>query len=296
MPRAEFEEKEFEVAAAIELAWGPEGRGAIYSSGQVIENILGYDAAACPSTNHPIWGVLAVSRPPGLRLWPSFWLPGVMPPLARLPSNPVSLILQYKRPTYLHGPAAKQWHRWHRPYFRFERTADQQSVLLRLEKSISDSLLVRYAAPAFWTSGHLQTHQIARTVLISSGYVSPSMLVGHKVWTYERPGTVGYPNPSGRGGQFQSLADILSSMSSASTSLNQVAIFDGFDDHLRRLAQAATEREPTARALVREWVGRISPNQNLGTLTIQRLAYVASIQTVLNRIGATWYMRDAREG
>jgi hypothetical protein len=66
--RAEFEEKEYEIAFTIELA---ADRGIVFSSGQVLEKVVGYDVASDPSPNHLIWELLQVPRPEGLRLAPS---------------------------------------------------------------------------------------------------------------------------------------------------------------------------------------------------------------------------------
>src|SRR5690554_6729805 len=102
MPRAEFEEKQYETAANIELARGLR-HPAVFSSGQVLEEILGYDTVAAPSASHVIWRVLGVPRPKGVRLVPSFWLPHPSLPAERLPLSPVSLVLQFKRPDHLRG-------------------------------------------------------------------------------------------------------------------------------------------------------------------------------------------------
>ena len=80
MPVAEFEEKEYEVAADIELARNPDKFGPrLFSSGQVLEKILGYEAAADPWAGHRVWIVLGIPRPKGIRLLPPFWHPGEEP-------------------------------------------------------------------------------------------------------------------------------------------------------------------------------------------------------------------------
>lgn len=144
MPRAEFEEKEYEQAADVELAEGAAGeRGFVMSAGQVLERIVGYDAVAAPARQHVIWRLLELPRPPGLRLVPDLWWPARQPPPDRLPGTAISLILQYKRPEYLFGTRAAQWPMWHRPFFRFARTGHQHAVLLRLERRLGDRAVVR---------------------------------------------------------------------------------------------------------------------------------------------------------
>jgi hypothetical protein len=91
MGRAEFAEKEYEIAMSIELCSGLARGSRIYPAGQVLEEILGYDAAADPRREHLIWAVLAAPRPRGIRLVPEHWDPGKRPPAERLPPTSVSL-------------------------------------------------------------------------------------------------------------------------------------------------------------------------------------------------------------
>jgi hypothetical protein len=72
---AEFEEKEYEVASAVELAMGASAFGPVFSSGQILEELLGHDAAAHPPRDHVLWQVLEVPRPAGERLVPAHWSP-----------------------------------------------------------------------------------------------------------------------------------------------------------------------------------------------------------------------------
>jgi hypothetical protein len=292
MPVAEFEEKEYEIAAAIELAGGSNQYGLVFSSGQVLEKILGYDAAADPWSGHRVWAVLGVPRPPGIHLLPSFWLPGVEPSVERLPQHPVSLILQYKRPTYLKGAAAKQWARWQRPYYRFERSKDQQRVLRRFEGATEGEVIVRYASPAFWRHNDLEQNQYMRTVLQASGFVAPSVLGNHRVWTYDRPGTVGYPNPSGRGRIFESIDEMLSSRVLTDQSRALVTI-GGPDEHLANLATIALTQEPTLTRSLGTWRSSLQNAAiGLSDQVTQRVVNYIAVQSILARIGAAWYMME----
>jgi hypothetical protein len=213
MPRAEFEEKEYEIVFAIELASGRYNRfGTIFSSGQVLEKIVGYDAAATPDEQSDIWRLLQLPRPPGVRLVPSMWNPGINPLPHDLPHSPVSLILQYKRPEFLSGSQARQWRLWNQPYFRFARSTDQHTVLRRLERSLGSDAIVRYAAPAFWRRGELEAAQLGRRVLVRSGFVSPNTIGRHRVWTYVRPGIAGRANPPTRPRPFESIDDIVAGL------------------------------------------------------------------------------------
>jgi hypothetical protein len=61
MPFAEFEEREYEIAATIELAGVS---GVVLGPGQVAEKLLGYDTATNPTADNPIWEVLRIPRLP----------------------------------------------------------------------------------------------------------------------------------------------------------------------------------------------------------------------------------------
>ncbi len=69
MAWAEFEEREYESAALVELDDG--ALGPVWTPGQVLEKILGFDLVAQPDDAHPLWAVLRAPRPPGLRLVPT---------------------------------------------------------------------------------------------------------------------------------------------------------------------------------------------------------------------------------
>jgi hypothetical protein len=149
---AEFEEKEYEGAALQELGCGRVGP--VLPAGQVLESIVGYDAAADPGPDHVIWRLLAIERPVGLRLVPTLWDGAPRSPLAgRLPSAPVSLLLQFTRPEWLTDRRSGQWRLWGRAYYRFTIDGPQLALLRRLETAVGGQALVPYAAPAFHLGG-----------------------------------------------------------------------------------------------------------------------------------------------
>lgn len=290
MPRAEFEEKEYETAALVELGTHGSPHRPVFSSGQVLEKILGYDAAADPDPTHPIWQVLALPRPPSLRLLPSHWPLGASPPATRLPRVPISLLLQFKRPEYLRGPAAKQWHRWRKPYFRFSRRAFQHRVLLRMERSCQGQAVVRYAAPAFWTVTELEARHLSRKVLSSSGFVSPSTLGSHQVWTYTQPGVKGFGNPDGARTRFETLDELFAGQINARYGvLARVESDDPYSAHLQLLGTAAVDREPQLRADLRRWRRRIESSvPNLPDATVADLLRYVAVQSLAHRLGSAW--------
>jgi len=179
---AEFEEKSYEIAACGEFMRGLGGQiGHVFAPGQVLEARLGYDAAVSVSQRHPIWNVLQVPRPAGVRLLPTYWRGGKQPEAGRLPGALISLVVQFKRPEYLHAGTAAQWRYWREPYFRFARQTRQQRILRRLERAVGNDALVRYSAPAFWRWRDLEAAQLAGRVLEESGFVSPAALDRHSV-------------------------------------------------------------------------------------------------------------------
>lgn len=290
MPRAEFEEKEFEQAAGLELAEGVAGeRGVILSAGQVLERIVGYDAAAAPARRHLIWQLLGVPRPSGLRLIPDLWSPAQQPPPHRLPDTPVSLILQFKRPEYLFGHRATQWPMWHQPFFRFMRTGEQHRILLRLERRLADQALVRYAAPAFWRRSELEAAHLLRQVLSLTGFAKPSDFGRHRVWSYIGPGTHGRGNPAGRLKPFMTFEQLVGQTPARAVSSKELVRVRSFDEHLLFLGEAAAERQPALRSALSTWAVQLrSADLSLTSSTQRLIVALTSIVTLTSRVGASW--------
>ena len=285
MATASFEEKQYEYAANLEIAVGGLGGNQVRPAGQVLEGIVGYDAAAQIDPEHSIWKVLQMNRPPGTLLYPRLWAPGPQPRLGSLPPIRCHLVLQYKRPEYLAGHRAKQWAHWRRPYFRFAVEKGQQRVLENLERAAAGRLLVRYAAPAFTTVQALEVATALGIVLESSGFVAPSLLKGHRAWTYEAPGIAGYANPRGESFEFES-ADSLADQVRNLPSSDQLAIDVSVT---RQMALALTYRSPRLRQIatrvgyaVRSLSLEISPERES-----ELVAYI-TVQTILSRVGAQW--------
>jgi hypothetical protein len=297
MPTADFEEKEYEMAFNIELAGR---RGAVFSSGQVLEKIVGYDAAAMPRGANPVWDVLNVPRPRGVRLIQPHWNPGPTPDPGDMPRRPVSLILQYKRPDFIHGAAAKQWHLWHAPYYRFSAVPrHQHNTLARLERNLGADAVVRYAAPAFWRRADLEDRHIRRGVIADSGFVGPLALRGHVVWTYQRPGSSGRPNPRGPRIRFERFADLVDALG---TSLAREQALVPYEDdplaaHVARVGAAATDRNPRLRSKRDQWLksARADPSLELRDDTLERVADIAAITTLMSQFGGAWFVVDDAE-
>lgn len=292
MAPAEFEEKEYEVAASSELG---SGGGFLMSPGQVLEELVAYDAVAAPVAKHVIWRLLSVERPPGVRLVPRLWFAGSRPPPRRLPTHPVSLVLQYKRPDHLRGPRAAQWSFWKAPYYRFERREHQHRSLRRLDRPLTDEAIVRYAAPAFSTVAELEAAVVTRSVLSRSGFVAPTTLGSHRVWTYTEPGTHGRANPSGRSAHFEAIEELLRlSHTDLDRPLPQrVDDVDALSEHLRVVAQAARDRAPRLRERVDRWIASVRRRDLLlSDEGLRRIGDLASISSLVAEIGARWSVSD----
>lgn len=292
MARAEFEEREYETAANAELGTG----GFVMSPGQVLEELVGYDAIAAPVANHVIWQLLHVPRPTGVRLIPRLWHAGSRPPKARLPAHPVSLVLQYKRPEYLRGARASQWHFWKEPYYRFQRTERQHAVLRRLDRLLEGDAAVRYAAPAFWRFAELEAAVVTRRVLGLTGFVRPTELRSHKVWTYAEPGGVGWANPSGRRVPFESVEEFIRLLVSRDGGVLPERVdepIERLSEHLQLVANAARAREPKLRRNVDAWVALIRQRDLiLSRAGLRRIADLATITSLTAEVGASWSVTD----
>lgn len=292
MAWAEFEEKEYEVAASVELG---SGGGFLMSPGQVLEEVVAYDVAAGPVANHVIWRLLSVERPAGVRLVPRLWFAGSRPAPGRLPTQPVSMILQYKRPEHLRGSRAAQWSFWKTPYFRFERREPQHRALRRLDRLLLEHAVVRYAAPAFWQVSELEAAIVTRSVLDRSGFVAPTALGSHRVWTFTEPGTTGRANPSGRSAHFEAIEELLRLGQTDSERLlpQRVDGIEALSEHLEVVAAAARNRAPRLRTQVDRWMASVRRRDLiLSEEGLRRIGNLASITSLTSQIGAWWSIAD----
>src|SRR3954451_4609373 len=106
MPVCQFGERQFELAANLELL---AGSGSFFAPTTSLEADLGVDAALTPG-DPKIWSLLGLQPPRGASLsaktfpgWPTGAPAGATPPFL------VSLFVQYKRSTYLTRASAKEW-------------------------------------------------------------------------------------------------------------------------------------------------------------------------------------------
>jgi hypothetical protein len=183
MPPVEFEEKEIEGPLNAYLA----SNGLIWSPGQVLEQIVGFDVAikvqlAC------FWASLGYpSIPSGDIVLPSWW-----PVIVRHhfdertpPPFELNVFLQYKRPHYLYGGNAKERRRWPTgTYYRFILDTEQQTALEACASSLDARGIVAYATPAFWKRNALFNHIKLGTLMDNTHFVKAIDLRNHTRYTY----------------------------------------------------------------------------------------------------------------
>jgi hypothetical protein len=296
MAVADFEEKTYEIAYDVEMSKG--GGPTPWAPGQVLEHLVGFDAAANPDPSHQLWRVLGAPRPKGLVLLPNHWLglPGRLPSRRQLPSDPVSFMVQFKRPEFIRSHAGKQWKLWGTPYYRFKIDPAQQRTLKRLEANTSGAAIVRYAAPAFSTNQAMDRARMSDQVITSSGHVAPSVMTGHAAWTYVAAGSAGRPNPTGEEHRFDQLSDLFrepdgSEQLQSPGTTTDIAAFDALGVHIEVLARAALAREPNLRRTVNAWRRELI-RENVSPATIASVVNFGAVQSLMSRIGASWWVFD----
>jgi hypothetical protein len=283
MPWAEFEEKQYETAANNEFAIG---NSEVYASGPVAEALLAYDVAL--HTRMPaIWQLIGTLIPAGAMLVPNYWA-GFKdrPKSVTLPSRYVTLILQYKRPMYLKRRKARQWKHWHAPFYRVDLDGDQHRRLRRLEANLSGAAAVRYAAPVFHRRTHLETHQINRTVLASSNFVSPLAIgSGHRIYSYREAGNQGFSNEEPtiiRAEDFRHLMEFSISQATEETLLQ----------HLQRVAAAVQRGQLLQLQRQRVLTAAAEVTPEVRPETADAFANLAVSCAEIGEIGATWWIAD----
>lgn len=250
---------------------------------------MGYDAVADPNPDHVIWRLLALPRPQGLKLLPELWTSGARPEAAKLPKTAISLIIQYKRPEWITGGRAAQWHFWNRPYFRFPINSVQQAKLHRLEQATAPHAMVRYASPAFWTVEELEVAQHRFRVLQSTGFVAPENLHGHKFWTYSAPGNDGRANPGASSLYFESYGGLLHSIS------NSYPHLSGSGLQIRQLeaqGNALRYRNPILRNAVDMWAQGLRTIRGVTNEMALQVRDYATVQSAVASAGAHWLIVD----
>lgn len=183
MPIAQFEEKEFEGPLNLQLAV----QGRMWSPGQVLEKLVGFDAALLVH-DAVFWARNGFTAPPpGATVLPGWWPWASSVFLRRKrvpPSYPLNVFLQYKRPEYLSGGRASEWSHWKRPYFRVSIIRHQQRALVACANEVGRNGVVAYASPAFHSRTALFNHVEQQTLVANTHFANPRKLTGHSRYTY----------------------------------------------------------------------------------------------------------------
>jgi hypothetical protein len=193
MPLAEFEEKELEGPLNAQLTGAS---GLLWTPGQVLEAIVGFDAALMVE-GASFWASLGFEpTPSGLPVSASWW-PGwpsiLLRPLLRFRTPPpfrLNLFLQYKRPQHL--TYGGQWRYWRSSYFRFDITPHQQRALEACAKSLGPAGHVAYGSPAFFRRSDLFAYTEDRTLPEKTHFAPVLKLTKHSRYTYVSPRAEGW--------------------------------------------------------------------------------------------------------
>lgn len=212
---AEFEEKEFETLAnaAIIIEQIRNGRGVrLFSPGQALEKILGYDFATHVDPRSSLFRRLFGAAPGAVGV------SSVARVANRIPVSKttrlLNVFLQYKRPQYFAaGHRSKVWSRSKAhlafqvreqnpdPALRFE----QIRALRQLQIDLGGEARVSYACPSTWHKQELYDRFHRGTLLRSSVFISPDQMLRagdpefHSRWTFDAANIRrGIPNPDGQ--------------------------------------------------------------------------------------------------
>lgn len=210
---AEFEEKQFEQAINYELI---KNHNLLYTPGQVLENILGFDVALFTVNwifwkNFPEFEKLQKFRffrhfyrffdyfPEGSLLCQEFWyeLDKEIDNNDFFPKIKFNAFIQHKRPNYLASRYSSEWNSWNSPYFRYAVIPHQQKALELLDNKIQQNGIVVYACPAFYTLHDLWESKKTNQLVSKTNFCQVSRIQDHKVYTFKTAGNFGisHSNP-----------------------------------------------------------------------------------------------------
>lgn len=187
-----YEEKTYESYFNNEL----DSRSSMYfPPGQVLEGLLGFDAAA-NSRNRNLWRI--VGHP--FWFWPYFSgvnLFDIAEKLEakietftnRIPQINANLLLQYKRPVFITSSRGGEWLHWNEPYYRYSIDKEQCDLLNKIEKSFGNQALVLYASPAICSLDELVSAKQNKEIIEKSNFQKPSGLGNHRKNTYTQAGS-----------------------------------------------------------------------------------------------------------
>ncbi|GAB3155987.1 hypothetical protein GCM10027058_29320 [Microbacterium neimengense] len=211
---AEFEEKEYETLANAALIMEQTRRTGgvrLYSPGQALEKIVGYDFATRVDPRSRLYRRL-FGAAPGAR-----GVSAAAQAAHNIPVSPTTRLLnvfiQYKRPQYFRpGHRSPVWPKGtqHLGFLVREQHPDpthqfdQIRTLRRLQVELGRDANVTYACPTTWQKQELYDRFTQGSLLRSSVFVGPDQLLRasvpgfHVRWTFDpNNSSRGIPNPDG---------------------------------------------------------------------------------------------------
>ncbi|MFT2816834.1 hypothetical protein [Leifsonia sp. A12D58] len=212
---AEFEEKEFETLAnaALIIEQARSGRGVrLFSPGQALEKILGYDFATRIDPRSSLYRRLFGAAPGAVGASAAAQVANQIP--VSKATRLLNVFLQYKRPQYFAvGHRSKVWssNRAHLAFQVREQNPDpalrfdQIRALRKLQIDLGRDARISYACPSTWQKQELYDRFYRGSLLRSTIFVGPDQLIQagdpgfHIRWTFD-PANIrrGIPNPDGQ--------------------------------------------------------------------------------------------------
>lgn len=177
--RVNYEEKVFENYFNSELR---DYTKMVFSPGQCLEGLLGFDFMAYISCKHlnEIFGINQdLSGIPKKVLEKRLGAS-----LDRIPNITANIFLQYKKPEYLTNSNASEWRHWEEKYFRYNIYSEQQEILKKLSETIGDKGVVLYASPAIKDVQELYDKYSDKKLIKNVNFQLASKLTGHHRNTY----------------------------------------------------------------------------------------------------------------
>jgi|GEM_PF-4860133 len=187
MTRPEFEEKAYEIPLCMQLF----NSRAIFSPGQVFESLLGFDVAGLVA-DPAVWRRLGYRAVPSAVRLSTFNLRSASFASNSLPSFPINLLLQTKRPSSLVRVPAPFRGNLSSPHYRIVFEGQQHSVLSRLQRRLASRGVVAYATPVFCDWRSLYDRIQDGRLVQNSSFPSLKRVARHTAWLYDRPGCIGF--------------------------------------------------------------------------------------------------------
>lgn len=189
--KAEFEEKEYEIALIHQLL---DESHSMWAPGQVFEGNFGIDSAL-EVLRPDFWTTIGHSDYPNGVILSNYNFGYVWRRInhkKKLPDFSLNLFLQVKRPEGLRNiPNNLKALGLRSPYWRFWVKEHQQKLLMQLDRKLSNRAFVAYASPTFHLNNDLYSNTRNNTLIENSTFIKADRLNGHHKWVYDCSGSNG---------------------------------------------------------------------------------------------------------